>query len=393
MQQAGESEPFIDEILRTLHRITIDLQPQQVHTFYEAVGYMISAQPHKAVQEKLIDQLMKLPNDAWDTLMQQATSGVDILSDGDNIKILGNVLKTNVAACVAIGPYFLPQLGRLWVDMLGLYGAASNNISEAVAQQGLVATKTPKVRALRTIKKEILKLVETYIKRAEDLEGTNANLIPGLLEAVLGDYQRNVPPARDAEVLNLMATIVGVLGPLLNPQIRPILDAVFEPTLDMINKDFAEYPEHRGGFFRMLRAIDISCFPALLELPPPQFKLVMDSVIWAIKHTMRDIAEIGLNLAIELVRNFTKTDSAVANSFFQQYLLAMLGDVFYVLTDTDHKSGECYCSLLRSSMGTDFRSAQVSNYKHCCSKSSSTWSRLDKCKLHSGTRAWSHSLT
>jgi exportin-1 len=101
----------------------------------------------------------------------------------------------------------------------------------------------------------------------------------------------------------------------LNPQIAPILDAVFEPTLDMINKDFAEYPEHRGGFFRMLRAIDISCFPgtyrdgllscpklidrtlsvALLELPPPQFKLVIDSVIWAIKHTMRDIAEIGLN--------------------------------------------------------------------------------------------------
>jgi exportin-1 len=30
MQQAGEQEPFIDEILRTLHRITVDLAPQQV---------------------------------------------------------------------------------------------------------------------------------------------------------------------------------------------------------------------------------------------------------------------------------------------------------------------------------------------------------------------------
>lgn len=39
------------------------------------------------------------------------------------------------------------------------------------------------------------------------------------------------------------------------------------------------------------------------------------------------------------MRNFTKEDPAVANSFFQQFLLAMLGDVFYVLTDTDHKSG------------------------------------------------------
>jgi exportin-1 len=32
IQQAGESEPFIDELLRTLHRITVDLSPAQVST-------------------------------------------------------------------------------------------------------------------------------------------------------------------------------------------------------------------------------------------------------------------------------------------------------------------------------------------------------------------------
>jgi hypothetical protein len=64
MQQAGEHEPFIDEILRTLHRITVDLAPQQVHTFYEAVGYMISAQPNTPTQERLIEKLMELPNNA-----------------------------------------------------------------------------------------------------------------------------------------------------------------------------------------------------------------------------------------------------------------------------------------------------------------------------------------
>jgi DNA polymerase III psi subunit len=30
MQQSGESEPFVDDILRSLHRITVDLSPQQV---------------------------------------------------------------------------------------------------------------------------------------------------------------------------------------------------------------------------------------------------------------------------------------------------------------------------------------------------------------------------
>lgn len=99
---------------------------------------------------------------------------------------------------------------------------------------------------------------------------------------------------------------------LLTPQVPAILDAVFEPTLTMINQDFAEFPEHRVGFFKLLRAINLNCFPgtqlltltpsldthtftALLGIPPPQFKLFMDSIIWAIKHTMRDIADTGLN--------------------------------------------------------------------------------------------------
>lgn len=54
--------------------------------------------------------------------------------------------------------------------------------------------------------------METYIKKASDLEAVNANFIPPLLDAILGDYNRNVPQARDAEVLNVMATIIGCLG-------------------------------------------------------------------------------------------------------------------------------------------------------------------------------------
>lgn len=62
--QPGESEPFIDEIVRTMRKITNDLTPQQVHTFYEACGYMISAQGQKNIQERLIQELMSFPNQA-----------------------------------------------------------------------------------------------------------------------------------------------------------------------------------------------------------------------------------------------------------------------------------------------------------------------------------------
>jgi exportin-1 len=64
MQQPGEVMPFIEEILNSLPSITADLSPQQVHTFYEAVGHMISAQINKPVQERLILKCMELPNSA-----------------------------------------------------------------------------------------------------------------------------------------------------------------------------------------------------------------------------------------------------------------------------------------------------------------------------------------
>jgi len=192
--------------------------------------------------------------------------------------------------------------------------------------------------------------METYIKKAEDLEAVNINFIPPLLDAILGDYTRNVPTARDAEVLNVMATITGRLGPLLTPHVGAILDAVFEPTLNMINQDFAEYPEHRVGFFKLLRAINLNCFPALLDFPPPQFKLFMDSIIWAIKHTMRDIADTGLNLCLEVINNFAGADPNISNSFFQAYFTSIVQDIFFVLTDTDHKSGFKLQSLLLARM-------------------------------------------
>lgn len=70
----------------------------------------------------------------------------------------------------------------------------------------------PRVRGLRTIKKEILKLIETYVEKADDLEMVRTNIVPALLDAILVDYNRNVPNARDAEVLKAISTIINKLG-------------------------------------------------------------------------------------------------------------------------------------------------------------------------------------
>jgi exportin-1 len=107
----------------------------------------------------------------------------------------------------------------------------------------------------------------------------------------------------------------------------------------MITKDFAEYPEHRAGFYHLLRATNLNCFQALLELPPHLFKLFIDSIVWGFKHTMRDIADIGLDICGELIDNISQTEPSISGSFYQTYFLSILQDIFFVLTDRDHKSG------------------------------------------------------
>ncbi|KAJ3194094.1 Karyopherin transporter [Irineochytrium annulatum] len=360
MQQSGELMPFIEEILGSIDQITSDLVPHQVHTFYEAVGYMISAQPNKVQQERLIAKLMELPNNAWDNMMEEAQRNPHLLNSPESVKILGNILKTNVAACSSVGAPFLLQINKIYWDLLELYKAVSNSISEDVAQMGLVATHTPRVRGMRTIKKEVLKLVEVFISKADDLNALNTNMMPPLLESVLGDYARNVEQARDAEVLNLMAGIITRLGDTFADRVRPVLDAVFECTLNMINKDFENFPEHRSGFFKLMFAINMYCFPALLKLPAPQFKLFLDSIVWGFKHTMRDISDLGLTICLDIITNFTKSDTAIANAFFQTYYLSILQDIFFVLTNTFHKSGFKLQSLILAQMFQLVDSGQIS---------------------------------
>lgn len=84
-----------------------------------------------------------------------------------------------------------------------------------------------------------------------------------------------------------------------------------------------------------------SLFAAFLVMPSAQLKLILDSIIWAFKHTHREIQDTGLEICLELIDNFSKlADRSLSNSFFQTFYLGLLQDIFAVLTDTEHKSGK-----------------------------------------------------
>ena len=70
--------------------------------------------------------------------------------------------------------------------------------------------------------------------------------------------------ARDPEVLSLFCCLINKLQSLMTQEVPRVFEAVFKCTLDMITKNFEDFPEHRSNLFNLLRAINHHCFPALL---------------------------------------------------------------------------------------------------------------------------------
>ncbi|CAB4302171.1 unnamed protein product [Prunus armeniaca] len=335
--QLGENEPFVSELLTGLPTTVADLEPHQIHTFYEAVGNMIQAESDPQKRDEYLQRLMNLPNQKWAEIIGQARLSVDFLKDQEVIRTVLNILQTNTSVASSLGTFFLSQISLIFLDMLNVYRMYSELVSSSIAEGGPYASKTSYVKLLRSVKRETLKLIETFLDKAEDQAHIGKQIVPPMLDPVLGDYARNLPDARESEVLSLFATIINKYKGAMIDDVPRIFEAVFQCTLEMITKNFEDYPEHRLKFFSLLRAIAAHCFPALIRLSSPQLKLVMDSIIWAFRHTERNIAETGLNLLLEMLKNFQKSE--FCNQFYRTYFLTIEQEIFAVLTDTFHKPG------------------------------------------------------
>ncbi|KAL7181872.1 hypothetical protein ACSBR1_040728 [Camellia fascicularis] len=59
-----------------------------------------------------------------------------------------------------------------------------------------------------------------------------------------------------------------------------------------------------------------------------QLKVVMDSIIWAFRHTERNIAETGLNFLLEMMKNFQTSE--FCNQFYRTYFVTIEQEILPV---------------------------------------------------------------
>ena len=339
MLQIGEAEPFLCDLLRNIQNHTADLESLQVNTFYEAVGLMVSAEPDTARAGEYLQQLMSVPNMKWQEYMAMARQNTMSLREADPARKLANILATNTAVCTSMRGSFQKQLGLIFNDVLAVYKTYSELCSSVIASDGPVAAKRSDVKLMRNVKRQALRLLETFLDKADasDLKIVGIGFVHTMLDPVLGDYSRSVPDARDAEVLSLFAVVVSRFGSTVESEIAAIFDACFQSTLSMITKNYEEYPDHRIKFYSLLRAVVQHCFRAICALSPEQISLLIDSIVWAFRHTERNVADLGLNLLLELLNSIQKSE--FVNAFHQKHCVQLINEIVAAMTDTFHKPG------------------------------------------------------
>jgi exportin-1 len=129
LAQVGEAMPYIDELCLNLRAHISDLEPGQIHVFYEAVGYMVSAQTDAPTRDALLMKLMEVPNQMWlDILAHAKHSNGENLKDPDTMKRLQTIIRTNERVAVALGHPYTVQLQHIYVDLLAVYKVRSGAI-------------------------------------------------------------------------------------------------------------------------------------------------------------------------------------------------------------------------------------------------------------------------
>ena len=115
----------------------------------------------------------------------------------------------------------------------------------------------------------------------------------------------------------------------------------------MITANFEDYPEHRMNFFKLVEAINGYCFPAIFQIPPAHQRMLVEAIVWAFRHTARDIGETGLTILEKLIQNVASAASSdptgrmsaeLAQPFWLQYFLSVVEVLLGVLTDRLHKA-------------------------------------------------------
>ncbi len=252
----GESEPYINTLVRTIKDDTNDLQVHQKLMFYESIGIMISKEPDYKKQAYYVQQMMQHSYNDWFTIFQNASSNPDILQNNLAIKSLDITLKLNERVAVSVGTAYYSFATHILENVLKAYAYYSSGVNNAYN------TKTenlPVIKLFKVIKKTILKYLQSLVKSIDDKDIILNQILPQLA-VLIEQYRYSHIENRDADVLLVFSEVLNKIKNSQYEYIKNIWQYLCIFTLDMIKMDFQSYPEHRTNFFKLVKSLIFNAF-------------------------------------------------------------------------------------------------------------------------------------
>ncbi|CRG95257.1 exportin-1, putative [Plasmodium gallinaceum] len=399
------NESFFSTFIKFHNNIMHKLPEKLNLLLYEAIAHVISCFPYEEKQESIKILMSKLMN-LWNSLIYSNNGVKDInnqnslnnnlsnnpddmknlehLCTYENSKLIITFVRVNCRLAYALSYFYYEQLSLVFLDFLRIYQLYSKFINLEVETNGTKRIKHAQFRNLFLMKREFLHLIETTIERScyniqeleeellkreqkklkneidesmdiplptiEEAKQINfqmtSNILNVLLETILVDYRDSNPHIKDAEVFSLLSTVFKKIENVTCPILPTVLNYVLLPTIDMIKNDFSSYPEHREKFYNFLDACVKHCFDYLFTLDSEIFNTFIQSLLWAIKHEHPSVADHGLRITHQFLHNIIIKKKEYLEEFCKAFYYIILNEIFKTLTDSFHKSGFHYQTII-----------------------------------------------
>jgi exportin-1 len=334
-----ENEPYINVLCRNVKDDTGDLQPHQKLMFYEALGNVIVRDTNFKNKTILIQNMLLPTFNDWTSIFDQASSNPEILHNSMAIKALDILIRINERVAMSVKTAYWSFAVHIYDNLIKAYMYYTNLINEGTKQGQLPHT----MKVFKSIKKTILKFIQTMIENNEDNNIIMTGILPPLSN-LIDAYRMASFDNRDPDTLLVFAAILEKLKNSQFDYIVSIWKYLCLDTLEMIKMDFQSYPEHRQNFFTLVKSLISNALDALFQVQESNFNRdVLNAIIWAIRHNQAQMYETGLETILILIKNITNfrvnNSNNIADNFYKTFYFDLIQEILCVLTDSYHKSG------------------------------------------------------
>jgi exportin-1 len=340
--QDGETRPFFDEILDSSHRIINFLEYHNIEQFYQTLSIVINSMSEIQNSNYYISKLFEIVNNVWFNSLKKKLIEEDFICITKAADLLE--LNKKIASILERKYYFCIKI--LYSEFRYFYDWSSEKIIKMIEKNDMNYFNLPNFKDIVCFKNKILGLMENYIIMSYSLEFTlnsHQNFEQVFFPIIDNDkFYLNFKLGDSKPIQFCIITLTECKAHIENKCMILIFQKILLPSLNIIKIDFESFPEIRKTFFLFIKTIVAEHFSLLFKLDfdcnksEEFFEIIIQSVVWGIKHPDISISEISLKILLLIIEQVKILN--IGNYFYSKFTQQLLVDLLFIIIDKLHMS-------------------------------------------------------